>query len=98
MSKPAGSELRRLKSASQLIKPVLRVGRAGITPALVAVLEQALTGHELVKVRFDAFKEQRHELARALAAQTASHVILQVGHVVTLFRRRPVESLATAAA
>ena len=83
----AGSELRRLKGAAQLLDPVIKLGKAGITPGLVQALEQALNDHGLVKVRFDAFKDERRNLARELAERTSTQIILQVGHVVSLYRR-----------
>ncbi|MHB9005420.1 MAG: YhbY family RNA-binding protein [Limisphaerales bacterium] len=91
MEKITGSELRRLKGAAQLLDPVIKLGRAGITPGLVQALDQALRDHGLVKVRFDAFTDQRRELARELAERTATQIILQVGHVVSLYRRRPAQ-------
>ena len=46
-------ELRALKARAQLLKPLLRVGKDGISPALLKSLDEALTHHELVKVKFD---------------------------------------------
>lgn len=89
VDKLPGSELRRLKAASQLLKPILKLGKQGITPAFLAALDQALADHELLKIKFDEFKDQRREVSRDLAAKTASQVILQVGHTLTLYRKRP---------
>lgn len=82
---------RELKSRSQLLKPVIHVGHDGLSEKLLAALDQALSDHELVKIRFTDFKEQRKQLATEMAAKTASRTILQVGHTVTLYRqkRRP---------
>ncbi|MFZ9932115.1 MAG: YhbY family RNA-binding protein [Chthoniobacterales bacterium] len=78
--------LRELKSRSQKLKPVIHVGHDGITDALLAALDQTLTDHGLVKVRFTDHKSERKQLAAELAARTNSRQILLVGHTVTLYR------------
>jgi len=78
--------LRELKSRSQKLKPVIHVGHDGITDALLAALDQTLTDHGLVKVRFTDHKSERKQLTAELAARTSSRQILLVGLTVTLYR------------
>jgi RNA-binding protein len=78
--------LRELKARSQKLKPVIHVGHEGITSALIAALDQALTDHGLVKVRFTDHKAERKALAAELSTRTDSRRILLVGHTVTLYR------------
>ena len=87
--RPRGQELRSLKSRGQLLKPVVSVGKGGLSEALVASVEQALADHELIKVRFEMFKDQKKQLAPELAARTGSHLVQRVGNVAVLYRRRP---------
>ena len=83
------SELRRLKAAAQHLEPSVRLGKNGITGELLATLALALEQHELVKIRLEAFKDQKRALARELATRSGSRLVMEVGHVVVLFRRRP---------
>lgn len=78
--------LRELKARSQKLKPVIHLGHDGVTDALVAALNQALSDHGLVKVRFTDHKSERKQLAADLATRTSSRPILLVGHTVTLYR------------
>ena len=80
--------LRELKARSQKLKPVVHVGHEGVTEALVAALDQALSDHGLVKVRFTDHKTERKELSKELAARTDARPILQVGHTLTLYRAK----------
>ena len=80
-------ELRALKARAQLLKPLLKVGRDGLSPAFLKAVDDALTHHQLVKVKFDEFKEQKKELSSKLAESVVANLIMQVGHVVVLFRR-----------
>jgi RNA-binding protein len=81
-------ELRALKARAQLLKPMLKVGKDGLSPAFLKELDTMLTHHDLVKVKFDEFKEQKKALAPKLAAGVRAKIVMQVGHVVVVFRRK----------
>mgnify|MGYP006279392423 CR=1 FL=1 len=83
-----GAEKRELKSRAQLLEPVVRVGAAGKTPAVLQSLNEALELHELVKVRFVGSKEEKRDLAGELAEETSSALVQIVGNVAVFFRRR----------
>jgi RNA-binding protein len=80
--------LRELKARSQKLKPIIHVGHDGVTDSVVAALDQALSDHGLIKVRFTDHKSERKPLAAEFASRTRSRQILLVGHTVTLFRAR----------
>ncbi len=83
------SELRKLKAEAQRLEPVAFVGKAGLTPAVLASIEQALTARELIKIRFDHDREERDELAGHVAEATGATLIMQVGKVAVYYRPRP---------
>jgi RNA-binding protein len=89
MTELTNRQLTKLKGMGQLLEPVLRVGHAGLSEAFLASLNQALNDHELVKVKFSDFKDQKKELAPKLAELTGSHLIMRVGNVVVLYREQP---------
>ena len=75
-------ELRELKARAQLLKPMLKVGKEGLSPAFLKAVDEVLAHHELVKVKFDEFKEQKKQLGPKLAQDLGARVVMQVGHVV----------------
>ena len=81
-------QISNLKSKGQLLEPVVRIGHAGLSDALIASLNQALDDHELVKVKFSALKDQKKTLSPQLAVLTGSHLIMRVGNVVVLYREQ----------
>lgn len=81
-----GPQLRFLKGRGQLLEPVLKVGHAGLSDAFLASLDRALDDHELVKVKFTDFKEEKKTLTPVMAEKTRSRVILRVGNVAVLYR------------
>ena len=84
-----GPHLRRLKSMGQLLDPVVHLGKGGLTEALLASVNLALADHELIKVKFDAHKEEKKTMAPELATRTGSRVVQRVGNVVVLYRANP---------
>ncbi|HEX4122762.1 MAG TPA: YhbY family RNA-binding protein [Verrucomicrobiae bacterium] len=85
------AQIRVYKAQAQRLKATLKVGKEGLSPQFLAALDNALKHHELVKVKFDDFKEQKKELAPQLAEKSGSHLITRVGNVVVLSRPKPVE-------
>ena len=83
---------RKLKGMAQRMEPTLKLGRAGLSDGFLRSVSEALDLHELVKVRFDEFKEQKHELMPLMAQRTGSELIMQVGHVAVLWKRNPDEA------
>jgi RNA-binding protein len=91
MAPLTNAQIRVYKAQAQRLKATLKVGKEGLSPQFLAALDNALKHHELVKVKFDDFKEQKKELAPQLAEKSGSHLITRVGNVVVLSRPKPVE-------
>src|SRR5215203_4597000 len=77
-------QLRKLKALAQKMEPMLKVGKAGLSEGFLKTVDQALGQHELVKIKFAEFKEEKKELAPVLAEKTSSHLVHRVGNVVVL--------------
>ncbi|MBI3875183.1 MAG: YhbY family RNA-binding protein [Verrucomicrobia bacterium] len=89
MSEPlTNAKKRHLKSEAQRLEASLHVGKAGLSADFLQALESTFAHRELVKVRFDAFKDERKQLAAEMAAKTSSELIWLIGHVAVLYRKR----------
>ena len=89
MTELTNAEIRGLKARGQLLESALKVGKDGLTPQFLTALDEMLKHQDLLKVKFDHFKEQKHELAPQLAEKSGSHLVMQVGNVVVLHRPKP---------
>ncbi len=67
------SQIRKFKAAAQLMEPMLKIGKAGLSEGFIRSVDLALAQHELVKIKFAEFKEQKKELAPQLAEKTVLH-------------------------
>jgi RNA-binding protein len=78
-----------LKALAHPLAPVVRVGRNGVTPAVVEEAKKSLRAHELIKVRFDSDDaEERKSQAEFLAAQADAQLAGRVGKIAMLYRAR----------
>ena len=84
-------EIRKLKAEGQHLEPVVRVGKSGLTPAVLYSIQQALDTRELIKVRFDHDRDERDLLAGKIAEETGAALIMQVGKVAVYYWPRPPE-------
>ena len=80
------NERRDLKSRAHHLRPVVMVGQKGITDELIAATDRALADHELIKIKFIEFKEERRELADEIVRRTASDLVAIIGNVAILYR------------
>jgi RNA-binding protein len=81
-----------LKARAHALEPVVQTGNAGITDAVVAEVDRALTAHELLKVRIGTDdREERVALGETLSARTGATAVHRVGKVLILWRARPLE-------
>jgi RNA-binding protein len=80
----------RLKAQAHALEPVVQTGAAGVTDAVVAEVDRALTAHELLKVRIGGDdRDERLALGDDLSARTNAAIVDRVGKVLILWRARP---------
>ena len=79
-----------LRSKAQTLDPVVMVGHDGISSGVISALDEALTCHELVKVRFQDFKDQVKPLAGELASATGSELVATTGFTAVYYRKKEV--------
>ena len=78
-----------LKGLAHALEPVVRVGKGGVSEAVITETKKSLAAHELIKVRIDADDSAtRKDLAEKLAAATDSGLAATLGKVAILYRAR----------
>lgn len=87
-----GKQRHHLRGLAHALKPIVQVGKGGIDDGLISAIDQALTDHELVKVKVgESAGVDRHDAADELAAATRSEVAQVLGNIVLLYRPDPEE-------
>ncbi|HEX2722636.1 MAG TPA: YhbY family RNA-binding protein [Gemmatimonadaceae bacterium] len=85
-----GKDRAGLRADAHHLSPTVHVGQHGITPPLIASLDDALRTQELVKVKLGKNADLKAKDAAAqLASATDSEIIQVIGHTATFFRENP---------
>ena len=89
MEKLTGSERKYLRGLAHKLKPVVIVGKQGVVPSVICAVDEALSAHELIKLRFIDFKEkeQKEELTKMIEGETSSECVGMIGHHSILYRQ-----------
>jgi len=77
-----------LRSKAQSLNPVVMVGHDGISEGVIEALDKALDDHELVKVRFQDFKDSTKILAQELEKATSSDLVATTGFTAVFYRKQ----------
>lgn len=86
---------RALKARAHHLEPVVIIGDAGLTPAVLREIDLHLKSHELIKIRVagedrDARAAMIVTISEALDASLVQHI----GKILVMFRPKPVEVAA----
>jgi len=76
-----------LRGRAHDLKPVVYVGRQGLSEAVVKDIDRALSDHELIKVRFVDCKDQKKDLSESIAINTNAVLLGVKGHLAFFYRR-----------
>lgn len=69
-------------------EPVVMIGQSGLSAGVVKEMDQALSAHELIKVRARVGdREERDAIFEALTSETGSHLVQRIGNVGVFYRR-----------
>jgi RNA-binding protein len=83
-------EFRKLKTLAKSIKPIIRIGKNGVSGNVIKELKRLLKKYHLVKIKVLKAapiegKDELKRMAQSLARETDSQVVLIIGNTFTLY-------------
>lgn len=85
--------LRFLKASAHHLKPVVQVGKLGLTDSLMTEVVSALDTHELIKISFlPKQKENISEIIELISNKTDATIVRKQGLIVTFFLAKKEDS------
>ena len=86
-------EKKALRKKAYSLKPVVMIGQRGLTDAVLAEVDIALSAHELIKVRIrGGDKNKRIEQYMKIEQQLNAEVVQQIGGITVLYRIASISS------
>lgn len=89
MNELNSGQRRKLKSLAHHLEPVVMVGQKGITESLSKAVDKALSDHELIKIKFVDFKDEKRELTGEIISSTNAGLVGIIGNIAILYRENP---------
>jgi RNA-binding protein len=88
MSKKSKPDIKQLRAIGHKLNPVVTIAGKGLSEAVSAELDRALTDHELIKVKIAVgSRESRAELSEQICSRTGAEIVQSIGSVIVLLRR-----------
>jgi len=85
-----GKARKYLRGLAHHLSPVVIVGQRGLSEGVVRQVDQALTDHELIKVRLGSeCPATREDAATLLGTRTGCELAGAIGRVLILYRPHP---------
>ncbi len=79
-----------LKKQAHHLKPVVQLGAAGLSDAVLAEVELALAHHELIKVKVPGGDhDERDAIVDAIAKRANADLVQRIGNTASYFRTNP---------
>ncbi|MFP4362555.1 MAG: ribosome assembly RNA-binding protein YhbY [Spirochaetia bacterium] len=85
--KLTGKQRRWLFKKAHDLDPVVIIGKAGPTRELVQAVDAALSDHELLKVKFNDYKDEKKDIAAFLSKETGAYTVWIIGNTVVFYRQ-----------
>lgn len=81
-----------LRARAHHLKPVVLLGAAGLTEAVLKETDRALTAHALIKVRVPGDdRDERESIGSAMADRLGAALVQVIGKLLVLYRPPPPE-------
>ncbi|HNP71176.1 MAG TPA: YhbY family RNA-binding protein [Kouleothrix sp.] len=89
MASISQSQRQFLRRLAHDLKPIVHIGKNGLSDSLFESAGIAIDTHELIKVKFNDLKDERRELAEELAGHLRAELVGVIGNIAIIYRRQP---------
>ena len=82
-----GKERARLRSQANILKPIVMIGKDGLTETVIDQIDQIIEIRELIKIKIqNNSAEDARTVAEEVARELKAEVIQVIGGIVVLYR------------
>jgi len=80
---------KKLKALAHPLNPVVIIGQAGLTDAVIKEINVALNAHELIKIKIRAERDERATIREQICEQTKAELVQSIGQIAVIYRLNP---------
>ena len=75
-----------LEKLAHDLQPVVIVGGAGLTDGVLKMTKNSIASHELLKVKFNEYKDEKVELTNQICEYCDANLIRIIGNIAILYK------------
>ena len=75
-----------LEKEAHDLSPLVIIGGAGLTDGVIDMVDNSLFHHELIKVKFNEYKDEKIDLTNEICQKTNATLVRVIGNVAILYR------------
>ena len=87
--KISSKDKQKLKGLAHSIKPSVIIGKEGASKSTINSINNILENKELIKVKFNLFKNEKDSIAKEIEDSCNATLIGQIGNIIILFKQSP---------
>ncbi len=89
MGELKGSQRKYLRGAAHSYKPLVQIGKEGLSESVLGSIDTALAARELIKVKIAAERDQREQFVPVIEESLKCECVGTVGRMAILYREHP---------
>ncbi len=89
MENLTSKQRKEFEKAAHNLEPVVIIGGNGATDGVIKMIDESLNHHELIKVKFNEFKDEKHEITENIVNELDATLIRIIGNIAILYRKAP---------
>ena len=83
-----GSQRKYLRGLANPMQPLVYIGKNGLSDAVIKAINEGINDHELIKIKFLEFKDDKKTLCAEIERKTGGTCVGMIGHVAIFFRQQ----------
>ena len=76
-----------LEKYAHNLQPVVIVGGAGVTDGVIKMIDNSLTSHELIKIKFNEYKDEKKQLTDDICNKCNATLVRIIGNIAIIYRQ-----------
>ena len=85
----SSKQRKEFEKAAHNLEPVVIIGGNGASEGVIKMIDESLNHHELIKVKFNEFKDEKREISENIATQLNATLIRIIGNIAIFWRENP---------
>lgn len=76
-----------LEKYAHNLQPVVIVGGAGVSDGVIKMVDNSLTAHELIKIKFNEYKDEKKQLTDDICNKCDATLVRIIGNIAIIYRQ-----------